>query len=197
MVFQFSTMKVIQAAAVLLREHAGRMSRLRLLKLLYIADRECLAETLRPITGDRAVAMDHGPVPSRTYDLMKRKDTDSPLWDRYISQEGPQDHRLIQDPGVGKLTRREVDKLHRVSETHREMNDYDIAVETHGFDEWVRNKPPQGSSKTIPLDDVLQALNLTQHKERIEAEAKAAAAFDREIAAVRRKQPFVEAARSA
>lgn len=196
MIIQFHTIKVIQAAAVLLREHAGRMSRLRLLKLLCIADRENLAETLRPITGDRVVAMDHGPVPSRTYDLLKRRDSDSLLWDRYIAQEGPQDHRLIEDPGVGKLTRREVDRLHRVSETRREMNDYDIAVETQGFEEWVRNKPPQGGSQPIPLDDVLRALDLGQYKERIEAESKAAAALEREIAAVQRKQ-LLGAAKSA
>lgn len=190
MVIPFDTMKVIQAAATLLREHAGRMSRLRLLKLLYIADRESIAETLRPITGDSVVAMDHGPVPCRTSNLINRKDSDSPLWDSYISQEGPQDHRLIRDPGVGKLTRREVDKLRRVSETHREMNDYDIVVEMHGFEEWLRNKPPQGSSKPVLLDDILQALNLGQYKERIEAEAKAVAALDREIAAVRKERPL-------
>jgi hypothetical protein len=31
-------------------------------KLLYLADRESLKKTGRPITGDRVVAMEHGPV---------------------------------------------------------------------------------------------------------------------------------------
>src|SRR6185437_10320716 len=103
--FKMSALKVVQAAAVLLKEHAARMSRLRLLKLLYIADRESLVETLHSISGDHVVAMDHGPVLSRTYNLLKGEDCESPLWDQFIVQEGPQDHRLCADPGVGKLSR--------------------------------------------------------------------------------------------
>lgn len=38
------------------------MSYLRMLKLLYLADRESLKETGHTITGDRVVAMEHGPV---------------------------------------------------------------------------------------------------------------------------------------
>ena len=73
MVIPFDTLKIVQAAAVLLKEEAGQMTRLRLLKLLYIADRESLAETLRPISGDDVVAMDHGPVLSSTYKLIRRE----------------------------------------------------------------------------------------------------------------------------
>src|SRR5688500_4690350 len=80
MVIPFNVMKVVQASAVLLKKHGGRMSRLRLVKLLYIADRESLSQTLRPITGDHPAAMEHGPVPSQTYDLIKRKHVDSPTW---------------------------------------------------------------------------------------------------------------------
>lgn len=40
-------------------------------KVLYQADRIHLARFGRPITGDRYVAMKHGPVPSGTYDVLK------------------------------------------------------------------------------------------------------------------------------
>ena len=71
MTFRFSFEKRLQAAGVLLGLDGDRMERIRLLKLLYIADRELLAETGRTITGDRVVAMDHGPVLSQVYDLIK------------------------------------------------------------------------------------------------------------------------------
>ena len=72
MYFQFGTRKIVEAAAVLLRSSQhGRMGRLRLLKLLYIADRESLRETGRPIVGTKLVAMDLGPVHSEVYDLIK------------------------------------------------------------------------------------------------------------------------------
>ena len=60
--FRFDFEKSLQAAGCLLELHGDRMEYVRLLKLLYIADREMMAEAGAPITGDRAVAMDHGPV---------------------------------------------------------------------------------------------------------------------------------------
>ena len=40
-------------------------------KILYLADKQHCIDWGRPITGDRYVAMEHGPVPSRVYDLLK------------------------------------------------------------------------------------------------------------------------------
>jgi uncharacterized phage-associated protein len=179
MVIPFQTLKVIQACAVLLREHEGQMSRLRLLKLLYIADRECLAESLRPVTGDRPVSMDHGPVLSRTYHLIKSQDIDSPLWDRFIQRHGPQDIRLIENPGMEKLSQFEIDKLQSVAEQHRSMNDYDIALETHRFREWERNQPDRPhTSKPIPLGDLFGAVGLAEHAARLERSAMEEAEVD-------------------
>ena len=71
MTFRFDFLKTLQASGVLLQLDANRMAYIRLLKLLYIADRELLAETGRTLTGDEAVAMKNGPVLSRVYDLIK------------------------------------------------------------------------------------------------------------------------------
>lgn len=54
--------KAIQAVGVLLRREGKRASRLRLLKLLYIADRISLQKTGTPILGSKVVALKHGPV---------------------------------------------------------------------------------------------------------------------------------------
>ena len=59
MTFRFDYDKALQAAGVLLSLDGDRMERIRLLKLLYIADRELLAETGRTITGDRKETPEH------------------------------------------------------------------------------------------------------------------------------------------
>jgi uncharacterized phage-associated protein len=46
-------------------------------KILFFADREHLLDFGRPITGDRYVAMEHGPVPSAIRDILKA-DSDFP-----------------------------------------------------------------------------------------------------------------------
>ncbi len=176
---------------MLLREHGGQMSRLRLLQLLYIANRESLKEALRPITGDRIAAMDHGPVPSSTYDLLRREHIGSPLWDQFIEQIGPQEHRLIRDPGVGELSKYEIEKLRSISEARREMNGYDIALETHEYDEWKRNKPSPEGYRSIPLNDLLAALGLQGSKTRIEEAVADDAAFDEALAKVRSREHAV------
>ena len=56
--FRFNFEKTLQAIAVLLRQSENRTDNyMRLLKLLYLADRKSLAQMGRPITGDRVVAM--------------------------------------------------------------------------------------------------------------------------------------------
>ena len=53
MTFRFRSLKTTQGAALLLALDGRSMDRMRLLKLLYIADRELLAESGGMLTGDR------------------------------------------------------------------------------------------------------------------------------------------------
>jgi len=43
----------------------------KLFKILYFADQKHLSKYGRPIIGDHYIAMEHGPVPSRIYDMIK------------------------------------------------------------------------------------------------------------------------------
>jgi len=186
MVITFDALKTVQAAAVLLKEEGGKMSRLRLLKLLYIADRQSIAETLRPISGDDVVAMDHGPVLSSTYKMIRREaGPKNVIWDKYIAQKGEKDHVLIDDPGDGSLSEYEITKLRAVSAMRRGMTDYEIADETHKFPEWIKNQPPEGSKTNISLHDVLEALGMSSYEARLREEEQNEADFEAALSAVR------------
>jgi uncharacterized phage-associated protein len=188
MIISFDTLKTAQAAAVLLKEEGGKMTRLRLLKLLYIADRESIAETLRPITGDDVVAMDHGPVLSRTYQLIRREAGSANfVWNKYIAQEGARDHVLINDPGDSQLSEYETSKLRAISALRRGMTDYEIADETHRFPEWIRNQPPEGGKEQISLHDLLDALGMKEYEERLMQEQQSEDAFEAALATVRKE----------
>lgn len=184
----FDADKVIQAAGVLLKAaDPHRMSRLRLLKLLYIADRENIQHRGRPITGDTVVAMDHGPVLGRTYDCIKGGDPVSGSWERYIRRSGAQDVELFADPGVGKLSRQEIARLQEVAERYEHLNDYAIAIITHKFQEWVDNQPPEGSSRPIPSRAILEALGMGgEVADDILGEARAHATAQRRLASLRK-----------
>jgi uncharacterized phage-associated protein len=140
------------------------MSRLRLLKILYIADREALKEIGRPISSDTWVAMKNGPVLSRSYNVIKGEDVGSTEFNQYVDQQG---HLLflVKEPGKDQLNRFEIRKLHELSTRYRELDDWDIVEETHQFKEWIKNNPGE-SSRPIPLKDVLAAVDMPP--ERIE-----------------------------
>jgi len=153
------------------------MSYLRLLKLLYIADRESMRETGRPITGDHAVAMDHGPVLERVYDLIKGKGYNTPEWCRHFQVTGYQ-IKMTNDPGVVALSRYELGKLQEVLGRYAAMTEWGIVEETHKFEEWVRNYV-EGPSRPIPAEALLEAVGRADDVQQIVQDQKDKADFER------------------
>ena len=158
MQLRFDFGKSLQAAGVLLRLEEGRMPYMRLLKLLYIADREMLAATASSITGDRGYAMKYGPVLSRIYDLIMASGPKFDEWSRHIQTQGYA-VKLALDPGRGRLSKGEIEKLIEVSERCRSKDRWELSELTHDFPEWKRHWPDgaEGGSYPIPWEDMLTA----------------------------------------
>jgi uncharacterized phage-associated protein len=171
MPFDFNRTKTTQAVAFLLKQSPrGRESYMKIIKELYIADRESLKETGRPITGDMFVAMKQGPVLSHVLNLIKGAHAESPEWSRFI-QKRVWDIELVADPGIGKLCRYEMDKLAEVWKRYKDCNRWRMVNVTHAFPEWQKNNPGR-SVKPIPLSDVLEALGLADQEEEILRDAR-------------------------
>jgi uncharacterized phage-associated protein len=154
MQFRFKFVQTLQASACLLRLDSKKMSYLRLLKLLYIADREWLAETGESITGDRAYAMKQGPVLSTVYDLIKGNGSKAGEWDDFIHTEGYA-VELVTDPGRGELSKGIVEKLTEVTGRYRDTDDLELSELTHEFNEWTDNF--KGCASPISWQEILQA----------------------------------------
>ena len=166
MEFRFDFEKSLQAAAYLLHLEEGRMSYLRLLKLLYIAERELLAQKATLLTGDIYKAMEHGPVLSHIFDLIKGKGSQSMEWERYIKRSGYA-VKLVREPGRGRLSGEVIDKLTEVSERYREKDHWELRDLTHEFPEWAKNYAG-GASALIPLKDILDAQGEQESQETLE-----------------------------
>ena len=181
MPFDFNRTKTTQAVAFLLKQSPQhRESYMKIIKELYIADRESLKETGRPITGDKFVAMKRGPVLSHVYNLIKGVHAESPEWTKFIRKR-MWDIKLVADPGIGKLCRYEMDKLAEVWERYKTRDKWRVVDLTHEFPEWLKNSPkknPGRLSKPIPLSDVLDAIGSAGQKVQVEEDAAAQRAFD-------------------
>lgn len=179
--FKLNQLKAIQTVAFLLKQKHKTMTDnyMRLLKLLYIADRESLKEKGRPITGDRFIAMKKGPTLSRLLDLAKQRSYNSSTWDKYIELNGFE-ITLVQDPGNDKLCRYEVDKLKDIWQRYQGCGEFDVAEITEEFPEWIQNKPePPQKVNNIALIDVLEALGRQDWFEAIVEDAQDEANFAR------------------
>ena len=161
--FDFNFDRTLQAAAHLLKlANRQEMKYIHLLKLLYIADREYLAERGYLLTGDNFVALEHGPVPSTTFGLIKSDERYAnresiSKWHLYI-QTLPKSYmvRLISDPSDDDLSRASMSKLNDVFSKHGNLPPFQVVDLTHDFLEWQKYYHPD-SPTPIPLTAILQA----------------------------------------
>ena len=179
MSFPFRLRKAIQATHVLLDcQFDDTMEYMRLLKLLYIAERESLEETGVPIIGSRVVAMKNGPLHSRVYDLIKQEGIDEDEWSKYF-QTIDNEIRVRERPGVESLSRYEIRKLREVHARFDDIDTWELVDSTHSFPEWRDNypDPQENTSNSIPIEDILKAVGRDADTEAILEDAKE----DREI----------------
>ena len=154
---QFNEIKTTEAAAFLIERHGGKMNYMKLIKLLYLADRNALLTLGRPITFDRYVSMDRGPVLSRTLDLITEGNPPGAVsvWSRHIST--PRDYyvEIKEKIEPWELSEAETDILDDIYKAHGHKSKWDLVMELHAIlPEW---KHPNGSSLPIPYDAILRA----------------------------------------
>jgi len=100
--FVFKPQKSIEAILYII-PHLTEPTLHRLAKIMYFADKIHLEKYGRFICGDRYVAMKNGPVPSRTYELLKQARDDD--FTQFSKTPLAQQAFIIQDQHLVKPTR--------------------------------------------------------------------------------------------
>jgi len=156
--FCFDERKATAAAAVFLAEHGNRMPYMKLVKLLYIAERECLRKRGRPVFGDEYFALPRGMVVSRVLDLIKREGDPlvetSGIWSGHITKQG-YNVTLAAPPDLGCLSDSEMDTIREIAGVFRTLDQWQLGDFTHALPEY---RDPGSSSLQISPDDILRAL---------------------------------------
>jgi uncharacterized phage-associated protein len=160
----FNERKAAQAAAYLLYRGGGRLPVLKLIKLMYLAERLSLQRYGETLTGDRLVSMQHGPVLSHTYNLIQGTyDPCAGGWDTWVADRAGHDVELADN----SMIRQPEQDLPALSETDLEVlgdtwaqfghwDKFKLRDYTHSdaCPEW---KDPNGSSAPISYADLLRA----------------------------------------
>lgn len=165
----FDERRAAQAAAYFLFRAGGRLPLVKLMKLMYLAERLSLKRYGEPLTGDRLVSMPHGPVLSMTYDHVNgalpscEGGWDSWVADRAGHEVALNDESMILSPEEDLLRLSESD-LEVLAETWAEFGHWDrwaLVNYTHSeaCPEW---EDPEGSSKPINYATLFEKLGYTK-----------------------------------
>ena len=180
MQFVFDEPKTAQAAAYLLSLRDDRMSYMKLIKLLYIADRHALLETGYPLTGDAMYSMPHGPVLSRVLDFIH--DGTSAIWRKYISSPTA-DYEVsrVGELETDRLSEYDIEVLERVDSQFGDLDQWQLEDYTHAnFPEW---EDPDGSRLPIDASLILEDAGWepadVQH---VSSQTRAVSAFQKRFA---------------
>jgi uncharacterized phage-associated protein len=155
----FSESVVTQMAAYLLKKRGNRMAFIKLIKLLYLAERKAVSKWGEPISGDHFVSMPHGPVLSQTYELIRSQPAPGEVspWHDLIKDEDNYEVSLSRDvEDFDELSKAEMRILDEIYAEYGKMGRFQIRDFTHDCcQEW---EDPNGSSFPIKLESILRAM---------------------------------------
>jgi len=150
----YSPRRVAQIAAFFANKEGGVIPVLKLIKLLYLADRESLGRYGEPITYDLPVSMDHGPTLSRSLNLIDGNVNGPPAaqWDEWMNPRQGHDvslKRQFAREDLDELSDADLEVIELVWRQFGHMDRWTISKWTH--DNCAEWEDPKGSS--IPIDE--------------------------------------------
>ena len=160
----FSPERTAQLCAAFAHREGGSINVLKLVKLVYLCDRESMDRYGAPITYDQYVSMDHGPVPSTTLDLINGYP--NPEWSTWMKERDG--HRVtlrkrafaIED--LDELSPADLSVVDDTWEAFGSMDEWDLSRHTHEHcTEW---QYPGGTSLPISERDIFHALGWGQRE---------------------------------
>lgn len=125
------------------------MNYLRLMKLMYLSERQMLLQYGMTITGDSFYALERGSVLSTLLDMIRNKGEDSLKWQELIKTNGYQ-VALNVDPGDGSLSEAETEIFDEIYDYYNSLSTSDLIDFTHTLPEWEDIYIPE-SHTSIPI----------------------------------------------
>lgn len=156
----FNVRKAAQVAAFFAKAEGNSINVLKLVKLVYLANRLAMDRFDFPLVNDQLVSMDHGPVNSMTYNYINGHQEDRTKWEEFISDRehysvGLTNQNLTVDD-LDELSEADVDVLNQTWKQFGHLTKWQIRDYTHdNCPEWEN---PNGSSSPIPYERVFKFL---------------------------------------
>ena len=158
----FNEKKAAQVAAFFLLRGGNQLDLLKLMKLMYLAERSSLTKFGEPMIGDRLYSMEHGPVLSHTLNHMNGlRDSIPDGWESWVSDRA--DHMLALKKQITDVKRdlsllsdAEIQILETLWQQYGHLTGYQLRDLMHEIcTEW---EDPENSSVPIPYTRLLRCV---------------------------------------
>ena len=155
---RFKEHKATQVAALLAKYSSGKIDMYKLIKLIYLIDRESLKRRGHPVTFDRPYNLPLGPTPSHTYHLIWNP-WDGEYWSQSFSLPKKNIIRLLNnDIDDGELSPFEMDLISEIYEEFGNKSFSKLKKYVHSLPEF---DDPGHSSAPMEWNRLLKAVGWT------------------------------------
>ena len=140
--------KATQIAAFFLKESNNYIPDfIKLVKLMYLADREALLELGYTLTKGTHYSLPKGPIVSEVYDWLKGTLVGE-FWNQHIKRSGKYGVSLERNPGIGLLAESHIRLLQRIQKEHGNKSTWQLVKDVEALPE---HREPIGRRKRRPI----------------------------------------------
>ncbi|MFK5996906.1 MAG: Panacea domain-containing protein [Rhodobacterales bacterium] len=163
--------KAAQTIAYFAMREGGSINVLKVIKLVYLADRESLRLRGHPIQDEPRFSLPHGPVNSTTLDHLNGAYRENqPVWQTVLKDRADNKVGLankgLTEAELDMLSKREISILSSVWDKLGHMDRFDLADWTHLPENVAEWQDPDGSRRAISLERMMAAVGLDHPIER-------------------------------
>ncbi len=155
--FEFNEKRATQAAAFFIEKNGCTMNHMKLIKLLYLADRVSIKKWYEPITGDKYFSLPHGPIVSNILDKINHTQDieNQSYWYNYIEKSGSHEVSLLSKIEYDELSKRELKLLNDLDEYFKNYTQWEMVKFCHeNVPEW---QDPKDSRLDINIEQIIEA----------------------------------------
>jgi len=162
----FNEAKAAEAVAFLLDKSGGSMEVLKLMKLVYLVERQSYAQYGEPIIGDVAYSFEHGPVLSKVFNLARAdSEVHSQKWSAYVAPSTDRHVSLKKLDGFSEdnllnLSDSDLEILNAIWAEFGHMSAKELRDYTHKLPEY--EEPAPGRRSLINQVKLFKAVGLSE-----------------------------------
>ena len=158
--------KLVQVVNYVLSKNKYELNYTKLIKMLYIADRETLDKYGFAISEDSYCSMPHGPVLSGLYSLIRGENqnaVEQVEWNAYFYKDKYDlISRIKSECSYDELSKAELEILDDVDKKYKSFTFSKLIDKVHEFSEWDNKAKDRLTSYPIKKEKILKALNKTK-----------------------------------